>query len=57
MKPTSLFSAGMRPAVFSSYENTYMGEGWKRDGLDVSYSKNNIIRVIYLIILALTSIL
>jgi hypothetical protein len=36
-KSTSLFQKGMRPLV-------YAGEGWKRDGCNVLYYQNNIIR-------------
>jgi hypothetical protein len=44
VKPTSLFSDGMQPVVFSEKESTAQGAGWTRSGEDVCYYENIITR-------------
>ncbi|CAI2369038.1 unnamed protein product [Moneuplotes crassus] len=43
-KPDSLYNEGMKPCVKSQghYEKT--GQGWHRDGTDISYKMNNFLR-------------
>jgi len=42
------FNDGMKPVVFSTFDNETRGDGWKRTAYDISYFKNNIIRVLFL---------
>eukprot|EP00062_Callorhinchus_milii_P027226 gi/632990268/ref/XP_007884090.1/ PREDICTED: cytosolic carboxypeptidase 3-like [Callorhinchus milii] len=41
LKPTSLYSAGMRPLMYSVREAEERGMGWHRVGTGISYYRNN----------------
>jgi cytosolic carboxypeptidase protein 2/3 len=44
MKPDSLYNCGMKPWVLSESHRSATGEEWHRDGDNVSYKVNDIIR-------------
>lgn len=46
MKPDSLFNQGMQPVVYSKKENEIEKEGWKREGFNICYFKNHIMKVV-----------
>ncbi|CAF0922129.1 unnamed protein product [Rotaria sordida] len=41
-KPTSLYSCGMRPLMYSVYDAETKGIGWQRWGEEIVYYKNNL---------------
>ncbi|XP_055047634.2 cytosolic carboxypeptidase 2 [Misgurnus anguillicaudatus] len=41
MKSSSLYSAGMRPLLYSELAAWQKGEGWKRAGTNIKYYRNN----------------
>ncbi|XP_051979139.1 cytosolic carboxypeptidase 2-like isoform X2 [Xyrauchen texanus] len=41
MKASSLYSAGMRPLLYSEHDAWAKGEGWKRAGNNIRYYRNN----------------
>lgn len=41
LKSDSLFNYGMQPVVFSKLKSKLTGEGWKREGKSISYSKSD----------------
>ena len=45
VKRNSLFNYGMQPVIFSQVANRLKGTKWFRGGFDISYTKNNILRV------------
>lgn len=45
LKPSSLFNDGMKPAVFSVKNSKEKGANWDHDGFNITYRKNNIMRV------------
>ena len=49
MKPDSLYNYGMKPCIFSEKHKETTGEEWHRDGNNISYKKNDIIRNKHLI--------
>ncbi|XP_016423776.1 cytosolic carboxypeptidase 2-like [Sinocyclocheilus rhinocerous] len=41
MKASSLYSAGMRPLLYSEHAAWLKGEGWQRTGTNIRYYRNN----------------
>ncbi|XP_016145803.1 cytosolic carboxypeptidase 2 [Sinocyclocheilus grahami] len=41
MKASSLYSAGMRPLLYSEHAAWLKGEGWQRTGANIRYYRNN----------------
>jgi cytosolic carboxypeptidase protein 2/3 len=44
MKPDSLYNDGMKPCVLSEKHKDYNGEEWHRDGDNISYKVNELVR-------------
>ena len=45
MKKTSLYNQGMKPCVFSKRKYEESGLEWHRDGEDIAYFQNDMLRV------------
>ena len=41
LKPSSLYSAGMRPLLYSEHAAREQGQGWTRTGANIKYYRNN----------------